>query len=175
MPALQPKLGELQSKAREKDIPLIIVFEGWGAAGKGTLINNLMLALDPRGFNVHLTKAANEEEILRPFLWRFWTKLPAKGSIAIFDRSWYRRISTDSVERILTKKNCAVRMTRSILLNVRLTDDGIDHFKFFLHISKKEQKKRFHRASRKSCHGMEGLKKRLETAQGVCRIRRSFR
>lgn len=143
MPALQLTIGELQRKARELEIPIIIVFEGWGAAGKGTQINNLMLALDPRGFNVNLTRAADEEEYMRPFLWRFWLRLPAAGRIAIFDRSWYRGVLHDRPGKTADKGewNRIFREIRSF--ERQLTDDGTIIVKFFLHISKKEQKKRF--------------------------------
>jgi len=89
---LEQKLGELQREAKDLKIPIIILFEGWDAAGKGTLINRLTLSLDPRGFKVFPIHAPNEEERLRPFLWRFWTKIPERGRIAIFDRSWCGRI-----------------------------------------------------------------------------------
>lgn len=59
---LEIKLAGLQRESRELKIPVIVVFEGWDAAGKGTLINRLMLALDPRGFTVYPIKASNEEE-----------------------------------------------------------------------------------------------------------------
>ena len=80
LPELELRLGELQRKARALDIPVIIVFEGWDAAGKGTLINRLIQTFDPRGCVVHPINAPNEEERLRPFLWRFWIKTPAKGT-----------------------------------------------------------------------------------------------
>jgi len=143
MPRLELKAGELQRKAREKGIPIVIVFEGWGAAGKGTQINNLMLTLDPRGFNVNLTKAPNEEEIMRPFLWRFWLKLPAAGRISIFDRSWYRRVLNDRVGKLVTKKEYQRAFGEITSFEKDLCDEGTVIVKFFLHISKKEQKKRF--------------------------------
>jgi AMP-polyphosphate phosphotransferase len=143
MPAMQLKIGELQRRARERDIPVIIVFEGWGAAGKGTQINNLMLALDPRGFNVNLTKAANEEEYLRPFLWRFWLRLPAAGRIAIFDRSWYRGVLHDRAGKTADKEEWRRTFLEIQSFERQMTDDGTVIVKFFLHISKKEQKKRF--------------------------------
>src|SRR5438552_8089900 len=87
-PQLEYRLAELQREARAAGIPVIVVFEGWDAAGKGTMINRLMQPLDPRGFKVWSTNAPTEEESYRPFLWRFWTKLPARGYMAIFDRSW---------------------------------------------------------------------------------------
>ncbi len=140
---LELQIGELQRKAREQGIPVVIVFEGWGAAGKGTQINNLMLALDPRGFNVNLTKSPNEEEYLRPFLWRFWTKLPAAGRIAIFDRSWYRRVLNDKVEKTVSKSECERAYREIATFERQLIDQGTIIVKFFLHITKKEQKKRF--------------------------------
>ena len=85
---LEIKLGSLQRQARALNIPIIIVFEGWDAAGKGTLINKLLLTMDARGYNVYPTNPPNREERLRPFLWRFWLNTPAKGRITIFDRSW---------------------------------------------------------------------------------------
>ena len=65
---LKNRLGELQRKVYNLGIPVIIVFEGWDAAGKGTMINRLLISMDPRGFTVHPTNPPNEEERLRPFL-----------------------------------------------------------------------------------------------------------
>ena len=86
---LGEQLGELQRVCREKKIPVMIAFEGYGAAGKGLQIGNLIQALDPRGFKVYAVKNETEEEWMHPFMWRFWTKIPEKGRIAIFDTSWY--------------------------------------------------------------------------------------
>ena len=67
LPDLELRLGELQREAKDRSIPIAIVFEGWDAAGKGTLINRLIQTFDPRGFVVHPINAPNEEERLRPF------------------------------------------------------------------------------------------------------------
>jgi polyphosphate:AMP phosphotransferase len=142
-PKLQLEIGELQRKLREQKIPVIIVFEGWGAAGKGTQINNLILCLDPRGFNVYLTKAEAEEEAMRPFLWRFWIKTPSYGRIAIFDRSWYRRVLHDRIEKKVNKEQYKNAYNEINIFEKQLVDSGFAVVKFFLHISKKEQKKRF--------------------------------
>ena len=104
MDVLGIRLGELQRECRELGIPVIIVFEGFGAAGKGTLINRLIRPLDPRGFDVYAVNGESEEEQMHPFLWRFWTKTPAKGRIAIFDRSWYRRVLIDRFDKITSTK-----------------------------------------------------------------------
>lgn len=137
------RLGELQRQAREFRIPVIIVFEGWDAAGKGTLINRLMQALDPRGFSVYPIGAPTDEQSHRPFLWRFWTKTPERGRIAIFDRSWYRRVLTERVDKLIPKTLWQASHEQIRSFERQLADDGVVLIKFFLHISKKEQKKRF--------------------------------
>jgi polyphosphate:AMP phosphotransferase len=142
---LKLRVGTLQRQTRELGIPVVIVFEGWGAAGKGTLINDLILSMDPRGFNVHSTRPPVEEERLRPFLWRFWTRLPQRGRIAVFDRSWYGRVLADRVEGIVKKKALTGVYDEINAFERQIADDGAIIIKFFLHISKKEQKKRFNK------------------------------
>jgi len=139
---LDIRLAALQRRALELKIPVIVLFEGWDAAGKGTLINDLILPLDPRGFTVHSTLPPNEEERLRPFLWRFWIKTPPAGRIGIFDRSWYRVLLNDRVDADLPGK-AVRRAARDISSFERqLSDGGAVLIKFFLHISKSEQKRR---------------------------------
>ena len=140
---LENSLGELQRRARGLGIPIIIVFEGWDAAGKGTLINRLLMALDPRGFTVHPTNPPNEEEWLRPFLWRFWTRVPSRGRFAIFDRSWYGRVLVARVEKLVKRKQWESAFGEIRSFERQLADDGTVIIKFFLHIGKEEQKKRF--------------------------------
>ena len=72
--SLERELAVLQREAKALNIPVMIIFEGWGASGKGTLINRLIHPLDPRGFKVYTIQKESEEEAMRPFLWRFWTK-----------------------------------------------------------------------------------------------------
>jgi len=95
------KLGELQRTVKSLGIPTIILFEGWSASGKGTLINELILPLDPRGFTVYSTRTPTEEEAFYPFLWRFWKRTPTRGRIALFDRSWNRRVIADRIDQAL--------------------------------------------------------------------------
>ena len=141
--AMAIRLAALQRRATELGIPVIIVFEGWNAAGKGTLINELILPLDPRGFDVHSALPPNEEEALRPFLWRFWVRTPAGGRQAIFDRSWYRRVLTDRVDGEVKGKALQQAFEDIRSFERQLADDGSVILKFWLHISKKEQKRRF--------------------------------
>ncbi|MBD3307418.1 phosphate--AMP phosphotransferase [candidate division KSB3 bacterium] len=143
VPELELRLGALQREARDLQIPILIVFEGWDAAGKGTLINRLIQTFDPRGCIVHPISAPNEEEQLRPFLWRFWIKTPEKGRIAVFDRSWYGRLLVERVDEIVSAPEWKRAYNEITAFERQLADDGTLILKFFLHISKKEQKKRF--------------------------------
>ncbi len=143
MDELTPKLALLQRECKTAGIPIMIVFEGWGAAGKGTLINQLIAPLDPRGFKVFTVQKTSEEEEMRPFLWRFWTKTPANGRIHIFDRSWYKKIAESNMGDTKPVKEKTDVISEILNFEEELVDDGMIIIKFFLHISKKEQKKRF--------------------------------
>ena len=140
---LDLKLGDLQRTAKSLDIATIILFEGWSAAGKGTLINELILPLDPRGFSVHSERGPTQEEAFYPFLWRFWKRTPTRGRIAIFDRSWNRRVITDRIEELLKGQGLRQAYEDIRSFERQLTDEGMVIVKFFLHISKTEQKRRF--------------------------------
>ena len=141
--SLKERLAGLQRECRSLGIPVILVFEGLDASGKGVQINHLIHPLDPRGFQVFAIKEANEEERLHPFLWRFWTKIPEKGRIAIFDTSWYRRLSTERFEKNFPEKEFLHTCEEINSFERTLTDDGNVLIKFFLYISQKEQRKRF--------------------------------
>ena len=140
---LGEELAVLQRTCRELGIPVMIVFEGLGASGKGTQINELIGTLDPRGFQVYAINGESEEEQLRPFLWRFWTKIPARGRIAIFDRSWYRKVLIDRFDKVTSKEELGYAYDEINSFERQLTDDGMVVIKFYLYITKEEQKKRF--------------------------------
>ena len=137
------KLGEMQRRCKDAGIPIMIVFEGMGASGKGTQINHLIQALDPRGFDVYANDKSTREERLHPFLWRFWTKLPAQGRIALFDRSWYRQVTMERFDGKIQETAMAGALKDIQSFERQLTDDGMVIIKLFLYISEKEQKKRF--------------------------------
>ncbi len=144
MPKLRQRLMELETACWKSGIASIFVFEGWDAAGKGSCISHLTRQLDPRGFRLHMIDPPSDEEEHLPWLWRFWIRIPAYGQIAIFDRSWYAHVLECRVEQSSPRKEWK-RAYREILEFERsLADDGYLIRKFFLHISKKEQKRRFH-------------------------------
>ena len=139
---LMQQLRNLQQSCWEEKIPVIIVLEGWAAAGKGTLLKKIVNYMDPRGFSVNPIFAANEQERMYPFLWRFWQKLPPKGSLGFFYHSWY----TNCLEERLFGRIPAVQaplVMRDInAFERQLVEDGAAIAKFWVHISQKELKKR---------------------------------
>ena len=143
MDEAEEKLGLLQRECKDAGIPVILVFEGMGAAGKGVQINRLIQALDPRGFDVYACDRPTEDEQMRPFLWRYWTKTPAKGRIAVFDRSWYRSVQVDRFDGLTPEDKLGDAYQDILSFEKQLCDDGTVIMKFFLYIDKDEQKKRF--------------------------------
>ncbi len=144
-PELEVRLGECQRAARAASVPVVIVFEGWDAAGKGSAINRLGQVLDPRGFKVHPICAPDEAERLRPWMWRFWRALPGAGNIAIFDRSWYGRVLLERVEGVADRKAWERAYDEILQFERQLADSGAVIVKFWLHISRSEQRRRFER------------------------------
>ena len=133
------RLSELQRTCRDENIPVIVIFEGWSAAGKGSRISSLIRYLDPRGFEVFTTQKTTENERLRPYMWRYWQMLPAKGRIHIFDRSWYQSIMNGfrKKEAKLTTPMYDIKSFEKTIV-----DNGSVLVKLFLHVSRKEQEER---------------------------------
>lgn len=142
-PQLRQQLYDVQKTCWDAKIPTVILFEGWDAAGKGTSINLLTRRLDPRGFKVYPVREARTYEKARPWLWRFWRKLPNYGEIAIFDRTWYGRVLVERVEGLTPEKKWRRAYRDIVEFERQIADDGYVIVKFWLHISKQEQKRRF--------------------------------
>jgi polyphosphate kinase 2 (PPK2 family) len=148
MPVLAKRLYAVQKQSWDAGIPVVILFEGWDAAGKGTSIQRLSRHLDPRGYKLYPIREARTYEKKHPWLWRFWLKLPARGELVVFDRSWYGRVLVERVENLIPERGWR-RAYRDILDFERtIADDGHLIIKFFLHISKEEQKRRFKKLSK---------------------------
>ncbi len=143
MPALRNRLYDLQKASWDAGIPVIILFEGWDAAGKGTSIQYLTRRLDPRGFKLYPIRPARTYEKKRPWLWRFWLKIPGRGEWVIFDHSWYGRVLVERVEQLIPRKDWRRAYRDIVDFERTLADDGYLIIKFFLHISREEQRKRF--------------------------------
>ena len=143
VPPLKQKMGELQQRFKQAKVPVIVLFEGWGASGKGSLMSNVILTMDPRGFHVESTTPPTLEERRHPYLWRFWKKLPARGTMGVFDRGWYQELAFPSHALHLEQKELRERLESVKIFERQLHDDGYLILKFFLHIGQREQKKRF--------------------------------
>ncbi|GBF49299.1 hypothetical protein LPTSP4_08090 [Leptospira ryugenii] len=129
--------------AKEKERPLIFVFEGWDAAGKGGAIRRLTQEIDPRLYEVHNISAPDVQEKNRHYLWRFWKRLPNKGSVGIFDRSWYGRVLVERVEGFCSEEEWSRAYEEIVLFEEQLAHFGAIILKFWLHISSEEQLSRF--------------------------------
>ncbi len=137
------RLYDLQKACWSSGIGSVILFEGWDASGKGTSINLLTQRLDPRGFKLYPVQAPRTNELHMPWLWRFWLKMPNFGEMAIFDRSWYGRVLVERVEKLTPEKEWRQAYQDIVNFERALADDGLVLMKFFLHITKKEQSRRF--------------------------------
>jgi AMP-polyphosphate phosphotransferase len=139
----QMKVAELQCRMASKKVPMIIAFEGWDAAGKGGDILRLTDNLDPRGYRVVPVAAPNDIELAHHYLWRFQTKFPRNGHIAIFDRTWYGRVLVERVEGITEPDVWRRAYTEINEMEEMLVDSGTVILKFWLHIDKETQLTRF--------------------------------
>ena len=138
----RPKLMALQQRIREAKVPVVLVLEGWDAAGKGTLLGKLMTALDPRGYQVYTISKPTREERALPPMARYWVKMPQQGHISIFNGSWYREVTSEAVEQKLSRAELDQRYADIALMENELVCDGAVVLKFFLQIGRKEQRKR---------------------------------
>lgn len=140
---LQVKMRSLQYAMSEAKIPTVICLEGWDTAGKGQLIKRFTEKLDPRLFRVHPGSAPSPLEKRFHFLWRYQVALPNDGSMSVFDHSWYGRVLVERVDKLTRKKEWKQAYQQINEFERWLTDDNQLVLKFWLHITKKEQKKRF--------------------------------
>ena len=139
----QRRLTGLTLSKKFEDLALVMLFEGNDAAGKGGNIRRVVQAIDPRMMKVIPIAAPSDEEKAQPYLWRFWRHIPAKGHIAIFDRSWYGRVLVERVECFSSKDEWMRAYEEIRSFEAELADYGIVILKFWLSIDKKEQLRRF--------------------------------
>ena len=140
---LQDELSQLHYKLYRKKIPVIIAYEGWDAAGKGGNIKRITESLDPRGFEVHPIASPEPHEKARHFLWRFWTRMPKTGHIAIFDRTWYGRVMVERLEGFCSENDWKRAYNEINEFEKELHDGGAVIIKFWVQIDKDTQLARF--------------------------------
>lgn len=139
----QREVFGLQVRMFQGGYRAIFVFEGWDAAGKGGCIKRLTAELDPRGYKVWPIGPPDEESRRHHYLWRFWNRLPGRGEVAVFDRSWYGRVLVERVEGLAKKAEWKRAYDEVNAFERMLTSDGVHLTKFFLHIDQRTQLERF--------------------------------
>lgn len=139
----QARLQLLTWEARKQKRSVVIVFEGWDAAGKGSTIRRLTQAMDARLYQVISVAAPTDEERAQHYLWRFWRHLPMAGYTTIYDRSWYGRVLVERVEKFTAPEDWQRGYTEINLFEQQLSEHGIILLKFWLHLSPEEQLRRF--------------------------------
>jgi polyphosphate:AMP phosphotransferase len=153
-PPLKARLGELQRAAREAGIPILVVFEGWDPVSMAFAINRFLLPLDPRGFTYYHITAPEGPEQHMPFMWRFCMRAPWKGSIAVFDRSWYSRAVTECLDEGKCKALPQDVIGDIVRFEKALVDDGTVIIKIFLHTTKVDHMKPQKRAGAPEACGL---------------------
>ena len=147
--AYEKELGRLQRRLLDLQIHhlrtggrVLIGIDGWDAAGKGGLIERLVEGLEPKSTHVWRIGAPTPDEQGRHWLWRFWTRLPAPGNWAIFDRTWYGRVLVERIEGFCEEAAWQRAYNEINEFERQLADDGVRIVKLLVHVSADEQKKR---------------------------------
>ncbi len=136
-------LSQAIRSARAAGRSVLFVFEGWDAAGKGGAIRRLTSALDARDYRVIPVGKPSDEEKAHHYLWRFWRHLPRAGGVTIYDRSWYGRLLVERLEGFARPAEWRRAFAEINDFEQQLAARGIIVVKFWLHISKAEQLRRF--------------------------------
>lgn len=139
----QKKIHELAHEIHTHQLPIVIAFCGWDAAGKGGCIKRLVQSIDPRGYDVTPVAAPTPTEFAHHYLWRFWQQMPPRGKIAIFDRSWYGRVLVERVESLCTNREWQNAYQEINEMEEHLAKFGTSIIKFWLQIDKETQLERF--------------------------------
>jgi polyphosphate kinase 2 (PPK2 family) len=141
----QLQLRELAYQLYVQKRTLVVVYEGWDAAGKGGNIRRITEKLDPRGYEVFSIAAPKGEDGTHHYLWRFWRRLkpPDEKQVLIFDRSWYGRVMVERIEGFCTEAEWKRAYREVNAFERQLVDFGMILAKFWIHISQEEQLRRF--------------------------------
>lgn len=139
----QGELAALTRDAFDRGISSVLAFQGWDAAGKGGAIRRVSAAIDASICRIVSIAAPSEEEKAHPYLWRFWRRLPRRGRVRIFDRSWYERVLVERVEGFASEDEWGRAYAEIVDFEEQLCEHGIVLLKFWLHIDADEQLRRF--------------------------------
>ena len=141
------KLYQQQMKLKEHKLPVLVLFEGWGASGKGTTIGRVIKYIDPRFFKVATMSKPTEDELRRPFLYRYFNQIPEAGKFTFLDSGWMEQTCKDCLNG-LEEEDYAKRIDSIKHFERQLTDNGYLVLKFFMQIDKKEQTRRIEKLNK---------------------------
>ena len=150
------RMAELQNVLYAQDKhALLIVLQAMDAGGKDGTIRKIMSGVNPQGVRVTSFKKPTEEELSHDFLWRIHKAVPSRGMIGIFNRSHYEDVLVVRVHNLVPKKIWQDRYDHINNFEQLLVDSEVTILKFYLHISKKEQKERFQGPARPAAQTLE--------------------
>ncbi|MBQ8949604.1 MAG: polyphosphate:AMP phosphotransferase [Eubacterium sp.] len=135
-------LAARQMMIKEKKLPVLVIMDGWGAAGKGSVLGKVIRNLDPRFFKCETLTAPTDEEKRKPFLYRYFVRIPKEGAIAFFDGSWMGEVTSMYLHDKISEKKYKSHLTSIKRFERQLNDNGYLVVKFFFHIDEKTQRKR---------------------------------
>ncbi len=141
--SLQKELFRLENIMYQRRVPLMIVYEGWDAAGKGGNIKRVAQALDARSYTIFPSPAPTPTELAHPHLWRYWTRLPKAGHVGMYDRSWYGRVLVERVENLATPDEWSRAYDEINAFERDMVDWGAILLKFWVDVSPEMQLERF--------------------------------
>lgn len=137
------KMFDIQTQIKEKKLPVIVLFEGWGASGKGNILGKVIKNIDPRFYRVSTLEGdPSPEELRRPFLYRYFSRIPQQGQLTFFDSGWMQEVTRKMLRGEITDKQYRSYMDSIKRFERTLNDNGYLVVKFFFQISQKEQRKR---------------------------------
>lgn len=142
LPTLQSRLHQLQRACWTANLGTLVVFEGWGASGKGSVIRKMTQRLEPRGFSLQAIQEPRTVERHLPWMWRFWVRLPNWGHMGIFSHSWYWRVLAQRLQEEITEQQVRQAFNDINAFERALADDRYVIVKYFLHIDEEEQERR---------------------------------
>lgn len=137
------RLSAQQTEIKENRLPVLVLMEGWGASGKGSILGKIIRNIDPRFFKVATMDIPTEEEKRKPFLYRFFVRIPEAGKFMFLDGGWMDEITKDTLSGKLDAKEYRKRIESVNRFERQLKDNGYLVVKLFFQISRVEQKKRF--------------------------------
>lgn len=141
--AEQKRLRRIELEMYIRRVPMMIMYEGWDAAGKGGSIKRVAQALDARSYTIFPSPAPTKPELMRPHLWRYWTRLPKAGHVGIYDRSWYGRVLVERVEGFASTAQWSRAYEEINEFERDMTEWGAILLKFWVDVSPETQLERF--------------------------------